>query len=152
MQRPVRGYRGGIRNSSHLTHTPRDKDNDDDDNLSLSNSNSDEIEDDNAENDATIKSKNSSTLISNAIGSDFESAIRNLRPLRTRHKKTPQISGQKADLPQLNMISDKTNEQIKNQQSHHWFPKADIGHVDSKDFFRHNHVGKFRNLSLKTNE
>ncbi len=139
MQRPVGGYRGG----SHLTHTHRIKDDDDDDNrLSLSNSSSDEIGD---ENDSTIKSKGSSMLTPMTISADIESAIRNLRPLTTKRKKKTKtnsnISGQKADLPQLNMINDKT----KDKKSHYWFPKADIGHVDSTDFFRHNHIGIFIN-------
>ncbi len=154
MQRPVRGYRGG----SHLTHTHRIKDdnNDDDDNrLSLSNSSSDEIEDDNNnENDSTIKSKDSSMLTSMTVSADIETAIHNLRPLTKRkkkNKKNANISSQKADLPQLNMISDNTNnlnEQTKDKKLHHWFPKPDIGHVDSNDFIRHNHVGKVRNLFL----
>jgi hypothetical protein len=149
MQRPVRGYRGGIRAGPHFTHTHHIKDDNDDDNrLSLSNSSSDEIEDDNNENDSTIKSKNSSMLTS----VDIEATIRNLHPLTTRKKKAktnPNISSQKADLPQLNMITDKTNnlnEQKNDKQSHRWFPKPDIGHVDSNDFIRHNHVGKFLNL------
>jgi hypothetical protein len=133
MQRPVRGYRGGL--TSHLAHTHHNKDND---HLSLSDSNSDN------ENDATMKS----TLTSIGNSTDFESAIRNLRPSKINQKKSkinPNISNQKADLPQLNMISDKTNEQIKTKKSHHWFPKSDIGHADSNDFIRHNHVGKVQN-------
>jgi hypothetical protein len=129
MQRPVRGYRGG----SHLTHTHRIKD--DNDGLSLSNSSSEDNE-----NNSTIKSKDSSMLTTSA---DIESAIRSFRALTTSKKKAktnPNISSQKADLPQLNMITDKTNN--LNGQSHHWFPKPDIGNVDSNDFIRHNHVGK----------
>jgi hypothetical protein len=149
MQRPVRGYRGGIRIGPHFTHTHRIKDDDDDDNncLSLSNSNSD----DNNENDSTIKSKSSSTLSSITASADLESAIRDLRPLATRQEKIktkPNISSQKADLPQLNMISDTTDniiEQTNKKRSQYWFPKADIGHVDSTDFFRHNHIGIFIN-------
>jgi len=149
MQRPVRGYRGGIRVGSRHTHTHRIKDdNDDDTRLSLSNSSSDEIEDNNNENDSTLKSKDSSILARITTSADIESAIRNFRPSKTRKKKTktnPNFSGQKADLPQLNMISDKTNnpnEETKDKKSHHWFPKPDIGHVDSNDFIRHNHIGK----------
>jgi hypothetical protein len=140
MQRPVGGYRGG----THLTHTHRVKDNNDDSNrLSLSNSSSEDIEDVNNENDSTIKSKDSSMLISMNTSADVESAIRSFRSLTNSKKKAKansNISGQKADLPQLNMMSDKTNN--LNEQSHHWFPKPDIGHVDSNDFIRHNHVGK----------
>lgn len=146
MQRPVRGYRGGIHSGSRRTHTHHSKDDDDDNpHLSLSNTSSDEIEENNNENNSLIKSKDSSIV----VNADIEAAIRNLCPLTTNKKKTktnPNISSQKADLPQLNMMTDKTNnlnEQIKDKQSQHWFPKPDIGHVDSNDFIRHNHVGKF---------
>ena len=148
MQRPVRGYRGGIRIGSHFTHNRHIEGDDDNDNyLSLSNSNSDEIEDDNNENNSTIKSKNSSTLSPITAGADLELAIRNLRPLATSQKKIkpkPNIGGQKADLPQLNMITDTAdnlNQQTNNKKSQYWFPKPDIGHVDSTDFIRHNHIG-----------
>lgn len=148
MQRPVRGYRGGIRAGIHRTHMHHMKDNDDDEHqhpLSLSNTSSDEIDNNHDENNSTIKSKDSSI----GISADIEAAIRNFHSSTARKKKSKinsNISSQKADLPQLNMITDKTNnldEQTKDKQSHHWFPKPDIGHVNSTDFIRHNHVGKF---------
>ncbi len=132
---------GGFYGESHLTYTHRAKDNSDDSNrLSLSNSSSEDLEDVNNENDSTMKPKNSAMLTASA---DIEAAIRSFCALNTRKKKTkakPTINSQKADLPQLNMIVDKTNN--LNEQSHHWFPKPNIGNVDSKDFIRHNHVGK----------
>ncbi len=153
MQRPVRGFRGG----SHLIHTHGLPD-EHDRRLSLSNTSSDELEDDSNENDSTIKSKDSLIFASVTGSADIETAIRNLRPLTTRKKKkkkrtNPNISSQKADLPQLNMITDKTNnlnEPMKDKQSHHWFPKPDIGHIDPNDFIRHNHVGKWRAVFLGT--
>ena len=157
MQRPVRGYRGGSRIGAYLTHTHSINDNGDNDHerSSLSNSNLGETEDDNNDIDITIKSKSSSVLSSIAISTDFESVIRSLQPLAIRQKKTKNnsnISSQKADLPQLNMISDTTNtinEQTKDQPTHHWFPKPDVGHVKSNDFIRHNHIGKFINYFYK---
>ncbi|CAF0911255.1 unnamed protein product [Rotaria sordida] len=148
MQRPVRGYRGGSRISAYLAHTHGINDNGDNDHerSSLSNSNLGETEDDNNDIDITIKSKNSSVLSSIAISTDFESVIRSLQPLAIRQKKpknNSNINSQKADLPQLNMISDTTNtinEQTKDQPTHHWFPKPDVGHVKSNDFIRHNHI------------
>ena len=148
MQHPTRGYRGGIRVGHHFTHIHSMKDNDD--SISLSNSNSDEKNDENNnENDITLKSKYSSHLSSIPISTDFESALRNLRPLTTHQKKiktNPNISNQKADLPQMNTfnieILNNINEQKENKQLYHWFPKPDIGHVNSNDFIRHNHIGK----------
>lgn len=89
---------------------------------------------------------------------DLESAIRNLRPLATHQTRTKtvfSISHQKADLPQLNSVnesnllisssdghkSDETSQQ--ETKSKPWFPKADVGHVDSDAFIRHNHVGSY---------
>ncbi|CAF3404856.1 unnamed protein product [Rotaria sp. Silwood2] len=150
MQRPVRGYRGGSHIGSHLMHSHSINNNDDNDRdqSSLSNPNLGETEDDNNDNDTTIKAKNSSILSSIAINVDFESVIRSLQPLAIRQKKTKNnlnTNSQKADLPQLNMISDTTDtidEQTKDKQTHHWFPKPDVGHVKSNDFIRHNHIGE----------
>lgn len=142
MQRPICGYRGGgIRAGSHSSYSHHLTDDNRD--LSLSNSSLDDIEN----NNSTAKSKDSSLLQSTPANNDeIESAIRHLRSLTTQKKKTKtnaNISNQKADLPQLNMMIDKTNnlnDQTQNNQSRHWFPKPDIGHVDSTDFIRHNHV------------
>ena len=151
MQRPVRGYRGGFSATSHRAHSHRtNDDNKTSTGLSLLNSSSsDEMADINDENDAMIKSKDSSMLTMMTTDDDIESAIRNLRSLTTNKKKTTKgnsnTNSQKADLPQLNMITDKTNnlnEQTKDEFSNPWFPKPDIIHVDSNDFIRHNHVGK----------
>ena len=131
MQRPSNGYHGGI----HLGHNYiTNNDIDDDDNISLSNS------------DENLLQKTYSPI---EINNDFESAIRNLRPLAIQEKKLKtniNISKQKADLPQLNLINNENfNEQKKSndndKSSRRWFPKADVGHVDSDDFIRHNHVG-----------
>lgn len=150
MQRPVRGYRGG----THLAHTHYVKDENNASNrLSLSNSSSGDIEDINDENDSTIKSKGSSMLATMIVGADIDSATRSLRSLTTskqKSKENPNVSSQKADLPQLNMMSDKTNnldKQVKDGQSYPWFPKPGIIHVDSNDFIRHNHVGKWIDFS-----
>ncbi|CAF5153416.1 unnamed protein product, partial [Rotaria magnacalcarata] len=152
MQRPIRGYRGdggGIRMSSHLTNSHNLNDDDNvHDRLLLSNSNFGELEDDDNNNDknVTVKSKDSSILSSTAISADLESVICNLRPLKIQQKKAKtnsNINSQKADLPQLNMISDTNNmanEQTKDKKLHHWFPKPDIGHAKSNDFIRHNHI------------
>lgn len=147
MQRPVRGYRSGFGASSHRAHSHRPHDHNQKSNsLSLLESSSDEMADINDENDAMIKSKDSSMLTTD---DDIDSAIRHLRSLTTNKKKTTKghsnTNSQKADLPQLNMITDKTNnfnEQTKDQSSNPWFPKPDIIHVNSNDFIRHNHVGK----------
>ncbi|CAF1064555.1 unnamed protein product [Adineta steineri] len=150
MQRPLRGYRGGIRIGPHFTHTHsmKHKGDDDDNNnnnnnrSSSPNSNPDDMNDDINENNSTIKSKCSSRLSSKTINTDFESAIRSIRPLATNEKTTktkPNIYSQKADLPLLNII-DKTTDNINDKQSDHWFPKSDIGHVNSTDFIRHNHI------------
>ena len=137
MKRGIGGFHGG----AHLTYSHHVKDNSDDSNrFSLSNSSSEDFEEVNNENDSTMKSKHSSML---NMSAEIESAIRSFRTMTTNKKKVkanPNISSQKADLPQLNMMADKTNN--LNEQSHHWFPKPDIGNVDSKDFIRHNHVGK----------
>ena len=154
MQRPSVGYRGGVRVGHHYTHNRRidnDIHDDDDDNISFSNSNSDDKEEDNRD------CKQSFMYSSMGINSDFESAIRNLRPSATRHKKTKtnlNISKQKADLPQLNTTNDENslNEQkpnannLQEKQSRRWFPKPDAGHLGSDAFIRHNHVGKLRSL------
>jgi hypothetical protein len=148
MQRPSIGYRGGIRVGHHYTHTHHIENDVDDDNISLSNS------------DDNLQTKPYSSL---EINNDFESAIRNLRPSATRQKKSKSnlnISKQKADLPQLNTTNDENqnnslNEQkqeeniLQDKQSRRWFPKADVGHVDSDDFIRHNHVGKFIQFESK---
>ena len=149
MQRPSNGYRGGVRVGHHYTnnhHVTKDNDDDDDENVSLSNS--DDI-------------KHSPIFSSIEINNtDFELAIRNLRPSGTQQKKIKNnlnISKQKADLPQLNSTNDENsnkniNLQKSNENNHHdkqtkrWFPKPDVGHVDSDDFIRHNHVGKFNDL------
>jgi hypothetical protein len=148
MQRPTNGYRGGIRAGHHYTHNHHVSKDDDDENFSLSNSNSDEKDDD-------IKHSPiySSIEMNN---SDFELAIRNLRPSANQQKKIKtnlNISKQKADLPQLhstneeNNLNKNFNLQISNENNHQdkqskrWFPKPDVGHVDSDDFIRHNHVG-----------
>ncbi|CAF1500647.1 unnamed protein product [Rotaria sp. Silwood1] len=147
MQHPSVGFRGGIRIGRHYTHNHHIQD-DDDDNLSLSNSNSDDKEDNNHD------IKPSSIYSSIGIDRDFELAIRNLRPSVTRRKKIKtnlNISKQKADLPQLNTTNNDNhdnslNEQKQNEnnlqdkESRQWFPKPDVGHVDSDDFIRHNHV------------
>ncbi|CAF1294120.1 unnamed protein product [Rotaria sp. Silwood1] len=148
MQRPVRSYRGGSRVGPHLTHSHNVNENDDNNHnrLSLSNSNLGEIEDDNNDTHTMTKTKNSSILSSIAINADFESVIRSLQPLAIRQKKTKNnlnINSQKADLPQVNIINDTTHtidEQTKDKQTQHWFPKPDIGHVKSNDFIRHNHI------------
>jgi hypothetical protein len=136
MQRPSAGYRGGIRAGHHYTYNDDiENGNDDDDNSSLSNSD---------------ERKDYSSL---EINNDFESAIRNLRPSAVQLKKIKtnlNISKQKADLPQLNTTNgDNQNNEQKHEENNHqdkqsrrWFPKADVGHVDSDDFIRHNHVGK----------
>ncbi|CAM4760348.1 unnamed protein product [Rotaria magnacalcarata] len=161
MQRPIRGYRGGgggggIRMSSHLTNSHNLNDDDNvHDRLLLSNSNFGELEDDDNNNDknVTVKSKDSSILSSTAISADLESVICNLRPLKIQQKKAKtnsNINSQKADLPQLNMISDTNNmanEQTKDKKLHHWFPKPDIGHAKSNDFIRHNHIEVVEHLT-----
>jgi len=140
MQRPIRGFRGGIRSGSHSVRTEHAIDVNRD--RSLSNSSLDDIE-----NNSTIKSKDSSLLQSIPVNDEIESTIRQFQILTTQKKKPKthaNISNQKADLPQLNMMIDKTNnvnEQTQDTKPHHWFPKPDIGHVDSTDFIRHNHVG-----------
>jgi hypothetical protein len=138
MQRPSVGYRGGIRAGHHYTNNHHHENGNDDDNISLSNS--DEIQE---------RKPYSSIRINN----DFESAIRNLRPSAVQQKKIKtnlNISKQKADLPQLNTTNDENQlngedddeeNNLQNKQSCRWFPKADVGHVDSDDFIRHNHVG-----------
>ncbi|UJR16371.1 hypothetical protein I4U23_003274 [Adineta vaga] len=150
MQRPIRSYRGSVRISSHLTHVHRIKNDDNDtdveNQLSISNCNSERFEDNQNETDLTIKSRSSSESSSITINTDLEAAIRNLRPLvngQQKNKTKPNVCSQKADLPQMNMIddtNDKPNESTNNKQSEYWFPKPDIGHVDSTDFIRHNHI------------
>ncbi|CAF1211558.1 unnamed protein product [Adineta ricciae] len=136
MQRPSNRYRVGHQYSHH--HSPS---HDDDIDLSPTNSYSDEKED--------FKQPMRYSPIE--ISNEFESAIRNLRPSASQRKKAKanlNISKQKADLPQLNLANDENfNEQNFNkenssqdQQSGHWFPNPDIGHVDSDAFIRHNHV------------
>ena len=147
MQRPSVGYRGGIRAGHHYTstHHHENRNNNDDTN---SRSNSDEIQE-------------RKLYSSNGMINDFESAIRNLRPSAIQQKKIKaniNISKQKADLPQLNTTNDENqypslngdedeDEEVEEEQqqqakpSRRWFPKADVGHVDSDDFIRHNHVG-----------
>jgi hypothetical protein len=138
MQRPSNGYRGGIHIGHNYTHNHHSE-NDDDDNISISNS------DDNQQRKCYSPIE---------INNDFESAIRNLRPLGIKQKKIKtnlNISKQKADLPQLNTTNDENinNNNSLNEpkqddkQSRRWFPKADVGHIDSDDFIRHNHIGKF---------
>lgn len=160
MQHSSVGVRGDILIAHNYIQNHRnnniDDDDDDDDNTYLSNSNSDEKDDDH--NDINRPSAYSSV----GMQSDFELAIRNLRPSVTRRKKVKpnlNISKQKADLPQLNITNDETqnnlNEEKKNEnnlqdkQSRQWFPKPDVGHVDSDDFIRHNHVGKFISSKYK---
>jgi hypothetical protein len=140
MQRPSNGYRGGGIRVGHHYHDIENENNDD--NLSLSNS------------DDNHQRKSYSPI---EINNDFESAIRNLRPLAIQQKKIKtnlNISKQKADLPQLNTTNDENPNNSLNEQkqeendhqdkkSHRWFPKADVGNVDPDDFIRHNHVGKF---------
>lgn len=156
MQRPMRSYRGGFHVGSHMIRNNCDKKDEDNDRSSVSNSNKDEIEDNsNYDNDTTIKSKTSTILSSIAIDADFESIIRNLRPLAIHEKKIknkPNMYSQKADLPQMDMLNDSTNninEEIKNKNSHPWFPKPDVGHIKSNDFICHNHIGNFLNLFYK---
>ncbi|CAF1396588.1 unnamed protein product [Adineta ricciae] len=150
MQRPIRGYRGG----SRLTHVHRSKldDEDDTDNtdienrLCVSNSNSEDFENSQNENKSPMKSRSSSESSSITINTDFEAAIRSLRPLANHQQKNrakASISNQKADLPQLNMnddVTDNSSEPTNKKQSEYWFPKPDIGHIDSTDFIRHNHI------------
>ena len=150
MQHPSISYRGGIRIGHHYVpdhHTQNGDKNDE--NSSVSNSVSDEKDDNNSD----IKFE--SIYPSTEVNSDFELAIRNLRPSATRQKKSKinsNVSKQKADLPQLNVTNDmnhnnQSNERKQddnnrqNKQICEWFPKPDIGHVDSNDFIRHNHVG-----------
>lgn len=146
MQRPVRGYRGGTRSGPHLTHTPGPK-SDDDRLLSPSNTLVDEPDDEQKENNSTIKSPTSSESSSIAISSDLEAAIRSLRPLATSQQKNrakPNTSNQKANLPQMSMTDDATTEtkdQTNSKGAQLWFPKPNIGHVDPTDFIRHNHIG-----------
>jgi len=133
MQRPSGGYRGGVRvgrQSARTHHVTNDCD-DNDEQLTLSNSNSDD-------NDELETKKHASMYSKMVATSDFESAIRNLRPSVTRQKKTKtdlNVSKQKADLPQLNMNNENTS---SNQRQ--WFPKPDVGRLDSDAFIRHNHV------------
>jgi len=144
MQRPSNGYRGGIRVGHNYTHNHHsENENDDDDNNSITNS------------DDNHQRKCYSPI---EINNDFESAIRNLRPLAIQQKKMKtnlNISKQKADLPQLNTTNDENlnnslNEQKQDdKQSRRWFPKADVGHVDSDDFIRHNHVGKIYLIKIE---
>ena len=149
MQRPSVGYRGGARVGHHYSHNHRLK-NDDDDHSSLSNSDSDGKIEQNPR-----QRKHSSAHSKPLTDSDFESAIRNLRPAVTHQKKAKtnlNISKQKADLPQLNTTNgdnhrnDSKHEQIPfdDPPARQWFPKADVGHVDSNDFIRHNHIGTLR--------
>ncbi len=141
MQRPSVGYRGGIRAGHHYTNNHHLENVNDDDNISLSNS--DELQE-------------QKPYSSNGINNDFESAIRNLRPSAVQQKKMKtniNISKQKADIPQLNITNnenqhlslngdkDEDEEEEENKRSRRWFPKADVGHIDSDDFIRHNHVG-----------
>ena len=169
MQRPSGGYRGGIRLSHqkaanyHPTESNKNDndDDDDDDRTTLSNSNSDandELDDDDHQGKLSYEIKKPSSLYSKiSLNADFESAIRSLRPSAACQKKTKHtlnMSHQKADLPQLNnenqdnsssqnsnhiKSDDKTHQESKSRR---WFPKADVGHVDSTVFIRHNHVGK----------
>ena len=140
MQRPSSGYRGGTR-ASHQYRQDHHDENDLDDNSSLSNS------DDQQERKGYLVME---------MNNDFESAIRNLRPSAVQQKKMKtnlNISKQKADLPQLNPTHDENHDEQNhfNGENHlqeksssstnRWFPKADVGHVDSDDFIRHNHVG-----------
>ena len=148
----MRGYRGG----SRLTHVHRSKldDEDDADNtdienrLCVSNSNSEDLENNQNENKSSMNSRSSSESSSITINTDFEAAIRSLRPLANHQQKNrakASTSNQKADLPQLNMnddVTDNSNEPKIKKQSEYWFPKPDIGHIDSTDFIRHNHIGK----------
>ena len=91
------------------------------------------------------------------VSSDFESAIRNLRPSATRQKKNKSnlnISRQKANLPQLNNTNEnnplnKSFQEVKpsekshvDEQSRQWFPKPNVGHLDFDAFICHNHVGQ----------
>lgn len=146
-QCPVRGYRGGTGASTRVHHT--NDENKHSHSLSLSNSRRSGMVDMNDENDSTEKWKDSSMLTTMAIDDEIDSAIRNLRSLTTNKKKTTKensySNSQKADLPQLNMMTDKTNslnEQTKNEPSNPSFPKPNIIYVDSNDFILHNHVGK----------
>ena len=147
MQRPSAGYRGGTRASHQYSHNHHDENgNNTDENSSLSNS------DDQQDRKEYLSSMD--------MNNDFESAIRNLRPSAVQQKKIKanlNISKQKADLPQLNLNNDENHHQQQgssNEENHlpmkssssasnRWFPKADVGHVDSDDFIRHNHVGQF---------
>ena len=91
------------------------------------------------------------------VSSDFEWPIRNHRPSATRHMKNKSnlnISRQKADLPQLNSTNanNPLNESFHeakpsekshvHEQSRQWFPKPNVGHLDSNAFIRHNHIGQ----------
>lgn len=138
MQRPSSGYRGGTRAAHHYRHGRHDEN----DNSSLSNSDDQQERKD---------------YLSIEMHNDFESAIRNLRPSAVQQKRMKSnlnTSNQKANLPQLNPTQDENHdEQNHFNGDHHreekssssatnrWFPKADVGHVDSDDFIRHNHVG-----------
>ncbi|CAF3194194.1 unnamed protein product [Rotaria socialis] len=146
MQHPSIGFRGAIRIGHHYTHNHRIENTDNND-LSVSNSNSDEKDD-------NLDVKHTSIYSPIGINSDFELAIRNLRPAATSQKKIKtnlNISKQKADLPQLNTSNDDHHSNNKTKQKHsednvedkpscQWFPKPDVGHVNSDDFIRHNHV------------
>ena len=155
MQRPSGGYRGGIRMAHQASNNRPLADNDDDEEqLTISNSNSDEED---APSRQHFEPKKATSLYSKMlVSSDFESAIRNLRPSATRQKKNKNnlnISRQKADLPQLNNTNEnnplnksfhelKSNEKPQvDEPSRQWFPKPNVGHLDSDAFIRHNHVG-----------
>lgn len=161
MQRPSGGYRGGVRvgRQNSRNHHINDEQNDDD-NVTLSNSNSDEnddLDEDDLQQRHNCDIKAHSSMYSKlAPSSDFESAIRNLRPSVTRQKKSKissNISKQKADLPQLNTTNENNSlnksanegkydeKPSEDQPQRQWFPKPDVGHVDSDAFIRHNHVG-----------
>ena len=150
MQRPVRGYRRGMGTSAHLAHVHHTNDENEKSNLlSLLNSSPEEMNNIIDKNDSTVKSKDSSMLTTMNIDDEIDSATRHLRSLVTNKKKTTKGSSytnsQKADLPQLNLIIDKTNNlngPMKTERSNPWFPKPNLVHVDSNDFIRHNHVGK----------
>lgn len=142
MQRPSNGYRGGIRvGGYHYSH--------------INNENDDDSDDNHNHHHPHHQRKSYSPL---GINNDFESAIRNLRPLAIHQKKSKSnlnISKQKADLPQLNTTNDENlsnslngQKHEENKKSRRWFPNPDVGHVDSDDFIRHNHIGKL--LKKKT--
>jgi hypothetical protein len=163
MERPSGGFRFGVR-ASHRhrrSHHQRTNENNDNEYFMLSDSNIDDTDDDDDDDDDEQQRQNTnndSSIHSKVpISSEFESAIRNLRPSAVNLNKIRNNANRaqpKAERTQSN-INNEHNEMLTNcnelkqvenlcdaQQSCPWMSKTNINHDKSTAFIRHDRVGQ----------